>query len=98
MPIKPKLPPLGDYKQEMKTAKARGERGGSDSGHAKRSRARRAYEKEHGDLPSDVHIDHKKHLRDGGSNGKGNLRARPAKANLRDNDHKGANHHTKKRK
>ena len=98
MPIKPKLPPLGDYKQEMKTAKARGERGGSDSGHAKRSRARRAYEKEHGDLPSDVHIDHKKHLRDGGSNGKGNLRARPAKANLRDNDHKGANHHTKKKK
>ena len=87
-----------DYKQEMKTAKARGERGGSDSGHAKRSRARRAYEKEHGDLPSNVHVDHKKHLKSGGSNGKSNLRARPASANMKDNDHVGRNGHSKKKK
>lgn len=87
------------YKQEYATAKARGEVGtGSDSGNAKRHRARRAYEKEHGDLPSNVHVDHKKHLKSGGSNGKSNLRARPASANMKDNDHVGRNHHSKKKK
>lgn len=87
-----------DYRQEYKTSKARGEVGtGSYSGNAKRHRARRAYEKEHGDLPSTVEVDHKKKIKDGGGNGKGNLRARPRSANRADNPHNGANHHTKKK-
>lgn len=96
MPSSPNY--VRDYKQENKTAKARGERGGSDSGHAKRSRARRAYEKEHGDLPSTVEVDHKKHLKSGGSNGLSNLRARPRSANRADNDHVGRNGHSKKKR
>ena len=87
-----------DYKQENKTAKARGERGGSDADHAKRMRARRAYEKKHGDLPSTIEVDHKTHLRDGGSNGMSNLRARPRSANRADNTHVGRNQHSKKKK
>lgn len=47
-----------------------------------RNRARRQYEKKHGDLPSNVEIDHVKPLSKGGSStSAGNLRAVPASAN-----------------
>jgi len=47
-----------------------------------RNRARRQYEKKHGDLPRDVEIDHIKPLSKGGSStSAGNLRAVPASAN-----------------
>lgn len=64
-----------DYKQEAKTAKKRGEQGtGSDSGNAKRKRARRLMEKKgkvkKGD-GKDVH--HKKEIKRGGGNSASNL-------------------------
>ena len=47
-----------------------------------RNRARRQYQKAHGDLPHDVEIDHIKPLSKGGSStSKGNIRAVPASAN-----------------
>lgn len=49
---------------------------------AARNRARRAYEKEHGDLPSSVDVDHKVPLSKGGSaTDLSNLRAKSASAN-----------------
>ena len=73
-----------DYKQEAKTAKARGEVADSNVRH----KARRAYEKAHGDLPTSVEVDHKKKLSQGGSNDMSNLRARAKSANRADNGHK----------
>lgn len=73
-----------DYAQEMKTAKARGE----DKDKAKRNKARRDYEKVHGNLPSTTEIDHKKKLSQGGSNALSNLRPRSQSANRADNLHK----------
>lgn len=73
-----------DYQQEQKTAKARGE----DKDKAKRNKARRDYEKAHGNLPSTVDVDHKKKLAQGGSNSMSNLRARSQSANRSDNLHK----------
>jgi hypothetical protein len=64
-----------DYKQETKTAKARGETGGSNSDNAKRKRLRRSMEadgKVHKGDGKDV--DHKKALSKGGSNTKSNAR------------------------
>lgn len=88
-----------DLKQERKTAIARGETSvGSDSKDARRHRARRKYEKEHGKLPPGVDVDHKKHMEDGGSDSVKNLRARKVRANRSDNDHKGHNNHSKKGK
>lgn len=51
---------------------------------AARNRARRAYENANGvDLPTDVHVDHKRLLTGGGSATKlSNLRAIPAKQNV----------------
>lgn len=47
-----------------------------------RNRARRQYEKKHGDLPRDVELDHIKPLSKGGSStSKSNVRAVPASAN-----------------
>lgn len=46
-----------------------------------RNRARAAYEREHGDLPSDVDVDHKRRLAKGGSNDMSNLRAISQKEN-----------------
>jgi len=47
-----------------------------------RNRARRQYEKKHGDLPSNVEVDHIKPLSKGGSStSAGNLRAVPASTN-----------------
>ena len=48
---------------------------------SERNKARRAYEKDHGDLPSDVDVDHKKALSKGGTSSLGNLRAAPKGAN-----------------
>lgn len=73
-----------DYQQEQKTAKARGE----DKDKAKRNKARRDYEKAHGNLPSNVDVDHKKKLAQGGGNSMSNLRARSQSANRSDNLHK----------
>lgn len=42
---------------------------------AARNAARREYEKKHGDLPSSVDVDHKKLIKDGGTNAPSNLRA-----------------------
>ena len=71
-----------DYKQERKTAIARGETGkGSKSGDATRHRARRAYEKKNGDTPPGYEIDHKTPLKKGGGNGSGNLRRRKVSEN-----------------
>lgn len=88
-----------DYKQERVTAKKRGETDvGSKSADATRHRARRAYEKAHGTLPDNVDVDHKRKLKDGGSNSTSNLRARPQGENQADNPHKGRNHNSKKGK
>lgn len=47
-----------------------------------RMAARYAYEKKHGDLPSDMHVDHKKPLSQGGAGrDPKNLRAIPKEAN-----------------
>jgi hypothetical protein len=42
---------------------------------ALRNKARADYEKKHGDLPASVDVDHKKMMKDGGSNSASNLRA-----------------------
>lgn len=71
-----------DYKRERQLQIRRGETGvGSKSGDATRHRARRAYEKKNGDLPSSVDVDHKKPLKNGGSNSTTNLRARSQHSN-----------------
>jgi 5-methylcytosine-specific restriction endonuclease McrA len=46
-----------------------------------RQRARYAYEKKNGDLPTDVQVDHKRPLSGGGSNAMSNLRAIPKARN-----------------
>lgn len=48
---------------------------------AMRNAARREYEKENGNLPSNVDVDHKKMLDSGGTNDKKNLRAVDQKTN-----------------
>lgn len=49
---------------------------------AMRNKARREYEAKHGDLPSTVDVDHKKMIKDGGTNAPSNLRAVPEKKNV----------------
>lgn len=73
-----------DYKQERKTAIARGETGvGSNSGDAKRHRARRKKQKELGrKLTSDETVDHKTPIKSGGGNSSSNLRIVKKKRNL----------------
>ena len=67
-----------DYKQENKTAKKRRETGvGSSSGDAKRHRAA----KKHGKCGKGKEVDHKKTLKNGGSNNKSNLKCRSVKSN-----------------
>ena len=46
-----------------------------------RMNARYAYEKKNGDLPTDVQVDHKKPISQGGTNSSSNLRAVPKKIN-----------------
>lgn len=48
---------------------------------SERNKARRAYEKTHGDLPSTVDIDHKRALSKGGTSVPRNLRAVPQSEN-----------------
>lgn len=48
---------------------------------SERNKARRAYEKAHGDLPSTVDVDHKKPIDKGGTNKASNLRAVPQSQN-----------------
>jgi len=48
---------------------------------AERNKARRMYEKENGDLPSSVDVDHKRPLAKGGATKMSNLRAVPASKN-----------------
>lgn len=76
-----------DYKQERKTAKARGETGnGSKSGDATRHRARRKVIKKLGKAAvNGKDVDHKTKLKSGGGNGIKNLRVRARKANRSDN-------------
>ena len=73
-----------DYKQEYATAKKRGEVEDSNTRH----KARREFEKKHGDLPTHIEVDHKKKIKDGGTNDMSNLRARPRSENRADNGHK----------
>lgn len=87
-----------DYKQEYKTAKARGEAGvGHNSGNAVRNRARRKAIKLGLISPnSKKDIDHKRPVSKGGSNNASNLRAESASTNRSfPRNHKGgmiANH------
>lgn len=75
-----------DYKRERELAIKRGETGcGSNSGDAKRHRARRVKEKQLGKkLPTSVHVHHKKAVKSGGSNASSNLAVTPASKNLSD--------------
>jgi len=72
-----------DYKQEYKTAKDRGEQGtGSDSGSAKRGRARRKAVKMGLVRPGDgKDLDHSVPISKGGSNSTKNFRVRSKHAN-----------------
>lgn len=66
-----------DYKQETKTAKARGETGGPDSDNAKRLKLRRQMIKEGKVRRNDgKDVDHKVPLSKGGSNSTSNARVR----------------------
>lgn len=75
-----------DYKRERELAIRRGETGvGSKSGDAQRHRARRKVEKRLGKkLAPDQVVDHKKRIRDGGSNEDSNLRVRSLSSNAAD--------------
>lgn len=46
-----------------------------------RQKARYNFEKKHGDLPTSVHVDHKKPISQGGTNAASNLRAIPKERN-----------------
>lgn len=73
-----------NYKQEMKTATARGE----DKDRAKRNKARRHAEACGKACKGDgKDIDHKKPLRSGGSAADSNTRVRSRSANRSDNGH-----------
>lgn len=70
-----------NYKQEYATAKKRGEVGtGSDSGNAKRHKARRKMEKE-GRVKAGQDVDHKTPISKGGGNAASNLKATTPKKN-----------------
>lgn len=75
-----------DYARERELAIRRGETGaGSNSGDARRHRARRLKEKQLGRklAPTEV-VDHKDRIRDGGSNDVSNLRVRSLSSNAAD--------------
>lgn len=75
-----------DYARERELAIRRGETSvGSDSGDATRHRARRKVENNLGrELDTDEVVDHKKRLREGGSNADSNLRVRDLSSNAAD--------------
>jgi hypothetical protein len=63
-----------DYKAEYENYHAKPEQ---KKARAQRNAARAKYEKEHGvDLPSNVDVDHKQRIQNGGTNASSNLRAR----------------------
>lgn len=73
-----KKPKPRNYKLEY----ARDQASPTDIKHrAERNKARKDYEKAHGDLPKNIEIDHKKPLKKGGSNAKSNLQAISRHAN-----------------
>ena len=76
-------------KRERATAKKRGETGvGSKSSDATRHRARRKMAKKVGKAAlRGKDVDHKKKLKNGGSNSTSNLRVRSKSANRSDNGH-----------
>lgn len=72
----PTPPDKRDYKAEY----AR-ETPARKAARAERNRARRAYENSHGNLPTNVQVDHKRAISQGGGNSMQNLRAIPKKEN-----------------
>jgi 5-methylcytosine-specific restriction endonuclease McrA len=70
-------------KPENRNYKAEAARETPERKQARRDRmkARYDYEKAHGNLPSSVHVDHKKPISQGGTNAKSNLRAIPKERN-----------------
>jgi 5-methylcytosine-specific restriction endonuclease McrA len=70
-------------KPENRNYKAEAARESEDRKQARRDRqkARYAYEKKHGDLPTNTHVDHKKPISQGGTNAASNLRAIPKERN-----------------
>lgn len=85
-----------NYKRERELAIRRGETAaGSDSGDARRHRARRKVEKKLGrKLGKNEVVDHEKPITDGGSDSTGNLRVRSLKKNASDGGKQG-NHRQK---
>ncbi|MGL4518670.1 MAG: HNH endonuclease [Phocaeicola sp.] len=75
-----------DYARERELAKKRGETGcGSKSGDAQRHRARRKKEESLGrKLKPSEHVEHKKPIKNGGSNSPDNLAIKPASKNMSD--------------
>jgi len=63
-----------------------------------RNKARREYEKAHGDLPANVDVDHKRGLDAGGTNAPSNLRAQLASTNRGWRGGAGGQTYTKKSK
>lgn len=61
-----------DYKKEYRDYHSKPEQ---KQERAQRNAARREYERRHGDLPSNVDVDHKRPIRKGGGNDASNLRA-----------------------
>jgi len=61
-----------DYKKEYANYQGKPEQVKNRS---ERNKARRTYEKAHGDLPSNVDVDHKRPIRKGGDSRASNLRA-----------------------
>lgn len=60
-----------DYKKEYEEYHSKPEQ---KKNRAQRNQARREVEKRVGDLPSDKDVDHKRMIKDGGTNNKDNLR------------------------
>ena len=73
MPTKPEN---RDYKKEAARESDKRKQDRRD-----RMKARYDYEKKHGDLPTNMQVDHKKPLSQGGTNAPSNLRAIPKERN-----------------
>ena len=67
-----------DYKKEYKEYHGKPEQ---IENRSQRNKARRTYEKAHGDLPTNVDVNHKKPIGSGGTNDKKNLEASSQKKN-----------------
>ncbi len=69
-----------DYKKEYREYQGKPDQIAKRS---QRNKARREYESKHGDLPSNVDVDHKQPIRKGGDNATKNLRAVSESSNSR---------------